>query len=403
MARLHRLKAAFVKTAKPGIYGDGGGLWLRVTEGADGSINRVWIFRFARNGKAHGMGLGPTDIVGLAEAREAAIECRKLLHKGLDPIEHRRQQRAAAQVEVRKVPTFRQAAEQYIGANEAGWSPAHWRDYTGILERHGYPVIGDVRIDAVDTEHVLKAVQPLWVEKTETAARLRGRIEQILDFAKVKGWREGENPARWKGHLAQVLPKRSKVKKTEHRAAIDYREMPAFMAKLRTVKDSPAVRALEFVALTAARSNEVREMEWPDVNFEERVWTVPASKMKSGKEHRVPLSDRAIEILREMQQLRTGSLVFGSMGRMRLLLTMRKFSSTDSVHGLRSSFRDWTAECTSTPNHVAEMALAHAVGNGVEAAYRRGDLFEKRRKLMNQWSAYCSKSAAEVVQLRTAK
>jgi integrase len=402
MGRLNKLTDRFVKTAKPGIYGDGGGLWLRVTEGADGTLNRNWVFRFALGERAHAMGLGPVDVVSLAEARDAAAECRKLVYRGVNPIDHRRQQRAA-QVEEKPTMTFRQAAEHYIAVNEKAWGRRHWADYTDLLRRHAYPVIGNDPIAAIDTEAVLRVLQPLWNDKTETASRLRGRIEQILDFARVRGWRQGENPARWRGHLKQVLPKPSKVHRVKHHAALSYREVPELMAKLAAI-DSTASAALQFLILTAARSGEVRFATWSEINGDDSSWCIPRERMKKGdRPHRVPLGPRAQEILAKMREIRTSDEIFG-LGRTGMIdLLTKQLGLAATVHGFRSAFRDWASECTNAPREVAEMALAHSVGDSTEQAYARSDLYEKRRKLMLQWDRFCSKPAGEVIQLRTAK
>jgi integrase len=402
MGRLNKLTDRYVKTAKPGIYGDGGGLWLRVNPGADGSPNRGWVFRFAMGGTAHAMGLGPLHTIGLAEAREEALECRKLIRQGINPIEYRRRQRAAAQVEEKPTKTFRQAAEEYIAVNEAGWGRRHWKDYVELLQRHAYPTIGDERVDAIDTEVVLRALQPIWNDKTETASRLRARLEQILDFARVRGWRSGENPARWRGHLKQVLPKPSKVHRTKHHPALPYREVPELMAKLAAI-DSPPSAALKFLILTAARTSEVRFATWDEINGDS--WCIPRERMQKGdRPHRVPLGPAAQAILAKMREVRTGDLIF-QIGRTGMIDVIQKQLGIRNAtpHGMRSAFRDWASECTNAPREVCEMALAHAVGDGTEQAYARSDLYEKRRKLMLQWDRYCTKPAGEVVQLRTAK
>jgi integrase len=315
------------------------------------------------------------------------------IFSGLDPTEEKQRQRSALRAAKAKAVSFSKVAEQYIAQHEAGWkNPKHAAQWATTLATYAYPVIGSVTVANVDTPLVLKVLEPIWTEKTETASRLRGRIEAILDYATAKGLREGPNPARWKGHLALTLPAKRKVAPVEHHKAIPVTEMPSFMKQLRQISGVSA-RALEFLTLTAARSGEVRGMEWDEVDLTNNIWIVPAIRMKAKREHRVPLSDAAVLILNRMKQENSGSLVFpGTKGKalsdMSLTSVMRRMGSDAVPHGLRSSFRNWTAEMTAYPNEVAEMALAHTVSNAVEAAYRRGDLFEKRRSMMDDWASY---------------
>jgi integrase len=405
MAReIEKLSPAGVrKFKKEGLYGDGAG--LHVGPDAGEKSGKSWIFRFMLSGRAREMGLGALHTVGLAEARDRARACRLKLLDGVDPLAARDAERNARRLEDAKAITFKDAAEQYISGHRASWkNDKHAEQWATTLETYAYPTIGKLAVGAIDTGLVLKVLEPIWTEKAETANRLRGRIATILDWAKVRGYREGENPARWKGHLDQTLPARSKVAKVEHHAALPYAEMSAFMTALRA-QDGIAARALEFAILTWARSGEVINARWPEIDFAEKVWTVPGGRMKSGREHRVPLAPRAIEILREMKKLSDtpNGLVFHgrkageplSDNSMWLLVTRRMGRSDLTPHGFRSTSRDWAAERTSYPSEVAEMALAHAVGDKVEAAYRRGDLFQKRRQLAETWAKFCSEPRRE--------
>lgn len=408
MARpIHKLTPdrAHRKSSRPGLHADGGGLYLQVTPPAACS----WIFRYSRawtvskSGKRlhRDMGLGPYPDISLATAREMAAQWRRILAKGRDPIEVREVERAAERLEAAKAVTFRQCAEQYIAGRESGWRNAkHRKQWAATLETYAYPALGDVPIAAVDVALVTKVLDPIWNEKPETASRVRGRIESVLNWAKARGYRTGENPAQWKGHLENVFLARAKVQAVEHHSALPYKETGAFMAALKTQPGAGAL-ALEFTILTAARTGEAIGARWDEIDFEERVWTVPAGRMKKGREHRVPLSDAALVILRAQRETAGDSaLVFPGTKRntpisnMTMMQTLRRMGRGNlTVHGFRSTFRDWAAEQTNFPREVAEAALAHVVGDKVEAAYRRGDLFEKRRKLMDAWAAFCAAPA----------
>jgi len=400
MAReIGKLSAVAVRGQnKPGLYADGGGLYLQVTEAGA----KTWIFRFMLTGKRRDMGLGAVHTVTLAEARQTATEARKLIRDGIDPIETRRASKLAARAKAATAMTFRQCAEAYIRAHEAGWkNPKHAAQWPSTLESYVYPSIGPLAVAAVDTGLVLKALEPIWTTKTETASRVRGRIEAILDWAKVRGYREGENPARWKGHLDHLLPARGKVQKATHHAALPYDDMAAFMAALRQQQGNSA-RALELAILTACRTSEVIGATWGEIDLDKQIWTIPAERMKAAKEHRIPLSGAAVALLERMKNLVEGSFVFAGekankpLSNMALLMTLRRMKRDDlTAHGFRSTFRDWTAERTAYPAEVAEMALAHAVGDKVEAAYRRGDLFAKRARLMQDWADFCAIGSAE--------
>lgn len=411
MARtLNRLTDRKIKTARAGMYADGGGLWLQVS-GDDKSLNRSWIFRFAtgeaiigKNGKRRSrerqMGLGSLDTVTLAEARERATECRKMRERGVDPIEAKRVERGVQAVAAAKALTFDQCCEAYIAAHRAGWRNAkHASQWSATLRSYASPVFGKLPVSAVDQALVLKALEPIWTVKPETANRLRGRVEAVLDWAKARGYRDGENPARWKGHLDKLLPAPAKVRKVEHHPALDYRDIPAFMTDLRKRVGTSAI-ALEFLILNASRTSEVINARPIEIDSQAKIWVIPGERMKSGKEHRVPLSARALTIIQKMKSDdaeyifpgRKAGAPLSNMAMAELLKEMERGNIT--VHGFRSTFRDWAAEQTNFPNHVIEMALAHVVGDKVEAAYRRGDLLKKRRELMEAWATYCGRQPA---------
>jgi integrase len=381
-----------------GMYADGGGLYLRVTP--DGTKN--WVYRYMLDGRPRWMGLGPLALYGLQEARAKALEARRLRHEGIDPIETRRALRAKARLEAAKAVTFRECAESYVSAHRAAWrNHKHAGQWAMTLKTYADPMIGTLPVQSVGTALVLKVLEPIWTKKPETASRLRQRIEKILDYAKVRGYREGENPASWRGHLDKLLPPTSKVRKVVHHAALPYAELPAFLGQLRE-QEGAAAQALEFAILTAARTSEVLGARWSEIDLHAKVWIIPAERMKAGREHRVPLSDRALAILKAAkpvnQAVEVGKQVVfvgGKPGRplsnMAFLMLLRRMKHGDlTAHGFRSTFRDWCAERTNFPSEVAEMALAHAVGDKVEVAYRRGDMFERRRRLMQQWGTFCS-------------
>jgi integrase len=407
MSRLHgKLTALAVKHAlKRGIHRDGGGLYLQVARGG----SRSWILRYRLGGRRRHLGLGGYPTVSLAEARERAGAARLMLQKGDDPVEKRRGQRVSALLAGAKAMTFAQCATAYMAAQGAGWSAESTQQWSGTLSTYAFPILGRLPVQAIDTTSVLQVIEPLWTTKTEIAARLRGRIEKILDWAKVRGYRQGENPARWHGHLENLLPAKSKITKTKHHAAIHYIELPAFMASLRQ-REGLAARALEFAILTAARSGEVLYATWDEIDLQVRTWTVPATRMKAGREHRVPLSSSAIAILQALPGTRTG-LVFPGIKPGRPLSDrsfidiLARMGCSFTTHGFRSCFRDWVGDRTGFERDVVEAALAHAVGNKTEAAYRRSDALEKRRKLMQTWADYCAGiaiPAGEIIELRRA-
>jgi integrase len=349
------------------------------------------------------MGLGSLSAISLADARSKAAECRRLCQDGIDPIEERKAQRQRAALDAAKTLTFKEACASYIASHKGGWrNEKHASQWENTLATYAEPVLGRLSIQAIDTGLVLKVLQRIWKAKPETASRVRGRIEAILDWAKVQELRQGENPARWRGHLDHLLPPKAKVRRVKHHAALPYAELPDFVANLRT-QEGVAARALEFTILTAARTGDTIGAVWDEVNTSDKVWTVPADRMQAGKEHRVPLSSRALAILRDEHEVRSSDYVFpgGKAGKplsnMAMTETLRRMERGDiTVHGFRSTFRDWAAERTNFPSEVVEMALTHAVGDKVEAAYRRGDLFEKRRRLMAEWASFCNTPAASV-------
>jgi integrase len=390
--KLNALTAvAVAKGRTQRYYSDGAGLYLQVSPGG-----ASWVFRYRVRGRLREMGLGSFDTIGLADARQRAQECRRQRLDGKDPIEVRRAERIKAKLEAARSMTFRQCADAYFEAHRASWrSSKHAVQWRSSLATYAGLVFGDLPVADVDLALVLKVIEPLWSTKPETASRVRGRIEAVLDWAKVRGYRTGENPARWRGHLESLLPARNKVRRIEHHPALPYPEIDRFMFELRQ-QQGVAARALEFTILTAGRSGEVNNARWSEINIAERCWTIPAERMKAGKEHRVPLSDAALAILEEMRAIRTGDFIFpgsktgrpiAGIAMWTLLQHMGRGGLT--VHGFRSTFRDWCAERTTFPAEVAEMALAHTVADAVERAYRRSDLFQKRRQLAEAWAKYC--------------
>jgi integrase len=390
------LTARKVETVKtPGMYADGGGLYLQVAPtGA-----KTWIYRFQLRGRRRDMGLGSTAVYPLAEARRKASDARRLVAEGIDPIEQRGEKAAAAAASAVKMMAFEECAERYMAAHRSGWrNEKHKAQWASTLATYVYPVLGRVPVAAVDIGLVTTVIEPIWSTKPETASRVRGRIEAVLNYATAQGWRQGANPARWRGHLDQLLPKKTKVRRVKHHAALPYAELPAFMPELRQ-QQGVAARALELAILCAARTAEVIGARWEEFDLAGRLWAIPAERMKAGKEHRVPLPGPAIGVLEQMTAIRQSEFVFAGeqsgrpISNMAMLMLLCRMGRGDlTVHGFRSSFRDWVAERTTFPTEVAEMALAHTVSDKVEAAYRRGDLFEKRRHLAEAWAKYCTRT-----------
>ncbi|QDM25227.1 DUF4102 domain-containing protein [Tardiphaga sp. vice352] len=396
MARtINRLSHRKVDTLREaGMHSDGGGLYLQVTPGSDGTPRKSWLFRYAASGRERQMGLGPLADVPLAEARERAAAAREMRRAGKDPITERNSLRVEATLVAAKSISFDECAKAYIAAHRTGWrNVKHASQWTNTVATYCSPIFGRLPVQSVDVGLVMKAIEPIWASKPETAGRVRGRIERILDWAKVRGYRDGENPARWRGHLDHLLPARGKVRRVKHHAALPYVEIPDFVAALRA-RDAVAARALEFAILTAARTGEVLGAMWTEIDLEAALWIIPAERMKAGREHRVPLCDEAVAILRRMQVSKQNGYIFPGgrrpcLSNMSLLMLLRRMGRSNvTAHGFRSTFRDWAEEQTETSHAVVEMALAHSIANAVEAAYRRGDLLDKRRSLMVQWSTF---------------
>lgn len=389
-----RLTAKQVENAKPGRHGDGGGLWLEVsTSGA-----RHWTLRYQINGRARWMGLGSAGVVTLAHARERARLARLALLDGIDPLEARRAQRAEQRRIQAATIIFREAAKAVIESRESDWSGEHARQWrVSIAEVDS--TLGSFPVAAIDTALVLKAVEPIWRRAQTTGNRTRQRIEVVLDWATARGARSGENPARWDGHLEHLLKDSHKVK---HHEAMPYNAVPGFMGELRT-RPGTAARALEFLVLCASRSGEVLGARWSEIDIDQKIWTIPAARMKADKDHTVPLATAALKIL--AGQSRNSAFVFaaprsgGPMERHALADVMKAMERHETVHGFRSSFSDWAADNTAFPQEVRQQALAHAIPNKVEAAYRRGALLEKRRRLMADWATFCAALVGDVVLL----
>jgi integrase len=399
------------------MHPDGGGLYLQVTAGKkDEQVNKSWIFRFrCRGGRERQMGLGSLNAVGLSDARDAAERCRKLLIEGKDPIEARNAERAAGKVAKAKSITFEACATAYMAAHEAGWRNAkHRAQWTSTLTTYAYPVIGKLPVDAIGTDHMTQILSLIWTTKNETASRVRGRIETILDWAKVKGHRSADNPARWAGHLEHLLAARAKVHKVVNHPALPWEHMPEFMAQLRAV-EGLAAKALEFTILTAARSGETRGLPWDgELDIARQLWTVPPQRMKREREHRVPLTAPALAIVEYMRNVRQNDYVFPGdkadepLSDMALIEVIRRMNEARAKaglplwvdpkqgnrevvpHGFRSTFDDWVGEDTDFPDWLADAALAHAKGDKVEAAYKRGDALRKRKRMMEAWAQHCA-------------
>ncbi|MBZ9673443.1 tyrosine-type recombinase/integrase [Mesorhizobium sp. ES1-3] len=410
MARTINKLGLISKINEPGMYADGGGLYLQVAKrtsktAADGEVTKSWIFRFMLAGKARYMGLGDVNTFSLKEARERARDARQKVSDGIDPIEVRKEKKATLRADDAKRVSFKQASERYIAAQQAGWkNDKHGSQWKNTLETYAWPVIGDLDVAKVEDGHISQILDPIWTTKNETATRVRGRIESVLDWARVRGFRpqHSENPARWRGHLDKTLPKPSKVKKVQHHAAMPYGQVRAFMGRLRAMS-SISAKALEFTILTAVRTGEAIGATDSEFDFQNKLWTIPAARMKSGKLHRVPLSDRAIEILKSTPREANSAYIFPgarkgkSLSNMAMLEFLQGMEGMEdlTVHGFRSTFRDWVAELSNFPREIAEAALAHALKDKTEEAYQRGDLLEKRRRLMTAWAKYCADRTPE--------
>ena len=399
---------------RPGTWRVSKNLYLQVEAAADGQgVTKSWLFRYMRDGRPRWMGLGSVELVTLAEARDKTFEGRKLLLEGRDPLEERRTERLQGKLTAAATMTFKECGKAYVAAHEAGWrNPKHRQQWRNTLVTYVDPLLGALPVQAIDTGLVMKVLEPIWQPKPETAGRVRGRIESILDWAKVRGYRTGENPARWKGHLDQLLPKKSKLRKVRHQPAMPYTVVPAFMGELRT-RDSISARALEFTILAAVRTSETVHATWDEIDHAAKAWTVPANRIKAERDHRVPLSERALAILKAVPRDKGNPHIFigGRKGKglsnMAMLELLRDMEGNGcTVHGFRSSFRDWAAEQTNYPRELAEVALAHALKDKTEAAYQRGDLLEKRRRMMRAWARYCGSPAhadGTVVELRQSR
>ena len=394
--RVPPLSVKAVKALRSGRHAVGGvpGLCLQVS-----GASRAWVLRYSLAGRTRELGLGSAHEVTLDAARDAALEARKLLRASIDPIDDKRERRQELIVGARRALTFAVAVKQYVAAHGASWrNRKHRRQWTTTLETYAEPTLGALPVDRIEVAHVIKVLEPIWTTKTETATRVRQRIESVLDYCTARGFRKGENPARWKGHLDNLLPAPTKVAKVEHFAAVPWREMPAFMQRLHAVEGVGA-RALEFATLTAARSGEVCGATWDEIDLGGALWVIPAARMKAGKMHTVPLSAPALRLLRDLPRFHDVPYVFPSprrgalLGGLTLTTVLKRMEVAATAHGMRSAFRDWCSESTNYPRDVAEMALAHAIGNAVEAAYRRGDLMAKRTRLMRDWAAFLGSPA----------
>jgi integrase len=381
------------KLRDAGRYLDGNGLYLQVLSPS----NRSWLLRYERGGRERWMGLGPLHAFDLDEARERARQARQQLADGIDPLDARKTERAKQAVAVAKSITFEQAALQYFNFHERKWANVKYSaQFLSSLRAYAFPVLGKLPVAEIDVGFVLKCLEPIWQRIPETANRVRGRVEAVLDWATVRGYRHGENPARWKNHLSEVLPARRQIAKVQHHRALRFAAMPDFMAELAK-RDGIGALALQFLIFSATRSNEVLGARWLEIDLAARLWVIPAARMKGGREHRVPLSDSALAILAKAPRERENEFVFIGAGKQNGLSPMamrevliRMGRRDTSVHGFRSTFRDWAAETTAYPNHICEMALAHVVSNKAESAYRRGDLLTKRAHLMSDWARFCT-------------
>ena len=401
MATEKRLTAKLIEgLTKAGDYNDGGGLLLQIVDGVEGGLRRSWLYRYKSpvTRKERCMGLGPLARVKLADARKRRDAARAIVDGGGDPLIEKR---ALREAEAEK--TFDQCALAFVDANKATWSESHRRQFINSLRDYASPVFGSLPTSAIDTTLVCRVLEPIWTEKHVTAGRIRNRIETVLDYAKAKGYRTGENPATWRGHLSNILPAQKRLARPKHMAAMPYADVSAFYAGVDDLADPVPAAALRFIVLTAARGGEAIGATWDEINFDDRVWSIPASRMKSAREHRVLLSREAIDVLRSMLKIRRNDYVFpGERGAAicatTLLQTLRRAGVKGAtIHGFRSSFRDWASEETDARREVIEACVAHAVGNATERAYRRTDVLEKRRALMQQWAAHLTAAPGRAI------
>jgi integrase len=384
--------AAVAKLKKQGRYGVGDGVYLQISKWK----TRAWVFRYERFGKAHYMGLGPCHLISLAQARAKGRDAQRMLLDGDDPLSAKRQKRANEALRLAREQTFEQCAIAYLADHDVGWSAASSAQWRQSLSAYVFPVIGRLPVAEIDLPLILKVLEPIWREVPETANRVRSRLEAILGWATVRGLRTGDNPARWTNNLKHLLPSRSKFDEVEQFAALPYKDIGVFMQLLRA-EQSVAARALEFIILTAARRGEVLNARWSEI--QDGLW-VPKERMKAGVEHRVVLSATALKLLaalpREGEYIFIGARAGQPLNHMSFRRLMAKLGYTVTVHGFRATFKTWASEMTAYPNHVVEQALAHTISNAVEAAYQRGDLIQKRRRLMEDWAKFCGRAATRV-------
>ncbi|MEX2489332.1 MAG: integrase arm-type DNA-binding domain-containing protein [Pseudomonadales bacterium] len=395
------------KLDRPGVHPVGGvaGLYIQVSDtGA-----KSWLLRVMVGSKRRTIGLGPHPAVSLKEAREKAARYREQIQQGIDPVAERKAAKANLIVQQAKRLTFREAAQRCHNAKAAEFrNEKHRKDWLGSLERHAFPVIGDMPVDEIELPHILSVLEPVWYTHTETASRVRQRLEACLTWATVSGHRSGDNPARWQGNLKEVLPNPSKVKTVKHHAALPFAELPVFMAQLRQ-REGMAARALEFVISTAARSGEVRKATWAEIDFDAKTWTIPGERIKAGKRHTVPLSSDALKILKALPRYEGSDLIFpaqrgGPLSDMALTMVLRRMDIDATVHGFRSTFKDWCRSRTNYPDEVSELALAHVSSDATRAAYARDELLPKRAELMKDWARFCrGAESGDILPLHTAK
>jgi len=392
MARpLNKLTDAAVKKKPVGRYSDGGGLYLYVSS----DLNRSWVFRWTQDGKRREMGLGAYPLVALVDARTRAYDARKTVEQNGDPIAEKKKEAE---------PSFSDCVDKFLASMETQWRNEKHRDQWRMTLTVYCKALKDRKVSTIGTEDVLKALKPIWGTKAETASRLRGRIERVLDFAKAKGWRSGENPALWRGHLKNILPARQKLARGHH-AAMPYPDVPALIGRLRK-SEGLSARMLEFLILTASRTSEVTQADWKEIDWKAQVWTIPPSRMKAGREHRVPLTGAALAVLKPLHELRKEGFIFPGtkpskpLSNLAMTMLLRRLKVDFTVHGFRSSFRDWAGDATSFPRELAEAALAHVVGDETERAYRRSDAIAKRRKLMEAWALYLAQATVNVIKLK---